>query len=1236
MIFLLKGCVFITLSLLSSVASDSSLSLWGQAASFDSRCNHWKLKRQVGVPPLQEFTICFYLNLEVQGVVPWTVFMYRHPEVQYTELGFGGRDGLLLVWLFGKEWSTRPIVLDSSRWYMICLTWTHTTQKPNLYIDGIPEDIREARSVNVSSPPSTTSCKLAPNGTLTLGAKHQLLDGNIQIDPVSGMLGKLSLFRLWKRERSKQEVTSLECTEGDLVMWWTGNWDVGACPSNWDPRLRCEWSLYEVKLIFAIIPSKEETTDLSSATELLKQWLGDILPAGVYVHGETVSEVMRRAGAAGSLVQPVQLWWTPGLKRFDCLIYLIAKPDWDVADMQKRLQELLQRPYNPPDGRQQLLPDESSIRTTAVESFPAATSTSVGVTEASPVTSTSNILTSVPTAVTTGVTASTTFITNAANMSDVYFQVQMNVSMTGECDTEQTLFSWVNSSLPNDTMLLLSLQLIHPRQRNHPDLLPDLRTLHAVMHSEVSRVSCLFQVLVTTATDIRETEQQIKELLLEPFNNGSISIATDDIHIRRMFLVTCSPESMNTRKGLFNWPLTAAGKHAILPCPKDPHCYATRHCKLSITTYWVKPDLDQCPILVETIPDLDHIQVTPENAHEVVEMMESLLRNQSTLSYNDLLTVLNKLKDVVNISVVTTTLAQALIDIISDILESDSDLLPFTNMILNITEAIGGKMVGTDSFSNLTAPSIAISVVDIHPGQFSSLTFGVSSDRAGTKPKIFINQEPFNGTVAFISLPSGLQHNFPQNSSTPTPPRIMFQFFGIPLLFRGSEEGRVLNTFVVAASVTNATTHIQNLKEDVKITLYHLTPNTLQNSVECVYWNYNKNNGQGGWDDYGCRKHNSTSDYTTCLCNHLTHFGVLLDVSRTPVDWDNEQILTIITYLGCGVSSLFLGITILTYTAFEKLRRDYPSQILINLSLALLGLNLLFLLNSWLSSWGLHGLCVAAASLLHYFQLASFTWMGLEAIHMYFALVKVFNVYVPSYILKFCVLGWGVPLLICGLVFLINHNAYGRNFYFDQQSDLQLLDNSDTFCFIHNNVMFYVSVVAYAVLVFLFNIAIFVVVLIQIRHMKVNSPAGSRQGLIHNLKGVASLTLLLGLTWSVGFFTWGPARIFMLYLFSGLNSLQGFFIFIFHCLMKESVRKQWRINLCCGRFRLDEYSEWSNSASVGGLAKPRSNPPRASLPSVQSSSTDTTSTSSDSTQKDVAYKRPILGEKSQTWQNLLK
>lgn len=34
--------------------------------------------------------------------------------------------------------------------------------------------------------------------------------------------------------------------------------------------------------------------------------------------------------------------------------------------------------------------------------------------------------------------------------------------------------------------------------------------------------------------------------------------------------------------------------------------------------------------------------------------------------------------------------------------------------------------------------------------------------------------------------------------------------------------------------------------------------------------------GNGGWDGRGCRKYNTTPDYTTCLCDHLTHFGVLL------------------------------------------------------------------------------------------------------------------------------------------------------------------------------------------------------------------------------------------------------------------------------------------------------------------------------------------------------------------------
>uniref|UniRef100_A0A671RJS5 Adhesion G-protein coupled receptor G2-like n=1 Tax=Sinocyclocheilus anshuiensis TaxID=1608454 RepID=A0A671RJS5_9TELE len=401
------------------------------------------------------------------------------------------------------------------------------------------------------------------------------------------------------------------------------------------------------------------------------------------------------------------------------------------------------------------------------------------------------------------------------------------------------------------------------------------------------------------------------------------------------------------------------------------------------------------------------------------------------------------------------------------------------------------------------------------------------------------------------------------------------------------------NTYVVSASVTNATGRIENLKEYIK-----------DQDVQCVYWDFNKNDGYGGWNPKGCWTYNSSSDYTTCLCDHMTHFGVLLDVSRTPIDEKNEQILTLITYMGCGVSSCFLGITVLTYTLLEKLRRDYPSKILLNLSLALLGLNLVFLLNSWISSFGIYGLCIAVAVTLHYFLLTSFTWMGLGAVNMYFALVKVFNVYVPSYILKFCLLGWGIPLIILNYFIFFS-------------------------CWVQNDVVFYVSVVSYIAFILLCNGSIFLVVLIQIRNMQVNQPAGTQNGILKDLRAVASLTFLLGLTWSVAFLAWGPVKVFLLYLFSILNSLQGFFIFVFHCLMKENVRKQWRIHLCCGAFKLQEYSEWSQTATVVPKHKP--NPPNtfpfmASVRSIKSNSTQSSTVSLESSQHQMTITRPDLGK----------
>ena len=110
----------------------------------------------------------------------------------------------------------------------------------------------------------------------------------------------------------------------------------------------------------------------------------------------------------------------------------------------------------------------------------------------------------------------------------------------------------------------------------------------------------------------------------------------------------------------------------------------------------------------------------------------------------------------------------------------------------------------------------------------------------------------------------------------------------------------------------------------------------------------------------------------------------------------------------------------------RKLRKDTPSKILIQLCLALLLLNLVFLVDAWLSLYpSVPGLCISTAWFLHYFLLASFTWMGLEAVHMYLALVKVFNTYVSHYMLKFSLVGWGVPMVVVVIVIAVDSENYG-------------------------------------------------------------------------------------------------------------------------------------------------------------------------------------------------------------------
>ena len=63
------------------------------------------------------------------------------------------------------------------------------------------------------------------------------------------------------------------------------------------------------------------------------------------------------------------------------------------------------------------------------------------------------------------------------------------------------------------------------------------------------------------------------------------------------------------------------------------------------------------------------------------------------------------------------------------------------------------------------------------------------------------------------------------------------------------------------------------------------------------------------------------------------------------------------------------------------------------------------------------------------------------------------------------------------------------------------------------------------------------------------------------VKGLFGLLFLLGITWSVGIFSVIQPSPTFTYLFTILNSLQGFFIFVFNCVINKKIRNEGKVKI---------------------------------------------------------------------------
>ncbi|NWR04554.1 AGRG3 protein, partial [Paradoxornis webbianus] len=351
-----------------------------------------------------------------------------------------------------------------------------------------------------------------------------------------------------------------------------------------------------------------------------------------------------------------------------------------------------------------------------------------------------------------------------------------------------------------------------------------------------------------------------------------------------------------------------------------------------------------------------------------------------------------------------------------------------------------------------------------------------------------------------------------------------------------NQTAQVLDNTVVGVTVGESS--ISGLKDPVQLTFTH---RELPQSVtpQCAFWDPSKGQA-GGWRSTGCVTQPGDKG-TVCSCDHLTFFTLLLNQA---LDGSTAKPLMAVATVGCGVAMAF-SIFTMAFCIFMRCRFRFEETVRINLGLhmnlvgSLLLLNLAFLLNSGLSGRTHPSTCKVLGGLTHYCLLCCFTWTALEGCQLYLLFVKVLGIYIPHYLGKLCLVGWGFPVLVVGVAGGIG--SYGE--YSIQTTDHQVIAR---LCWITSKhlLVHYITNCGYFGLIFLFNMAIFGVVTHKSCSLQ---GTGAVQGYRKPWKVAlvaAGLFCLLGATWALEFIAYGISSTPVIYLFTILNSLQGIFIFI--------------------------------------------------------------------------------------------
>ncbi|XP_071959504.1 uncharacterized protein [Antedon mediterranea] len=554
----------------------------------------------------------------------------------------------------------------------------------------------------------------------------------------------------------------------------------------------------------------------------------------------------------------------------------------------------------------------------------------------------------------------------------------------------------------------------------------------------------------------------------------------------------------------------------------------------------------------ELLERLNTITVTEENAEEVITAVNNITTTESdTITPDGLEATAEIIESVTSVNSTSAEVTSTLVGTVASLFEVDDDVLLESQMqtqapsriVESLEQQLAVVDLKNDKYEFVTS-SVAVQAQSVKTNELDYTGIGIASYQSadtsaivnvtGFSKKVELN----NAASVSIYIPPTITKMFAASNGT-SDFRVVTVIYNDSSLFPTNQSNNATRTNGQIISLSIPGVKLNNLSDPIVTTFIPAEISKKNNETACVFWDFELDDGNGGWSSAGCYLANGSldgSDRQICHCDHLTNFAILMNFYPGQEDTPFPRY---ITNIGLGVSIVCLLATLVSFTINRKLRKSKPKQILCHLCVSLLCLYLIFLVG--IDRKDKKGSCTAIAGLIHYFLLTSMFWMSVQAINLYYLIVQVYNTHVSRFFLKACLFAWGLPAVIVAITVGIDVDNYANKDY----------------CFLVVTRMYY-SVALPIAIVLLFNMIVFIMVLRSISKLgKITAQAHEHNKSRHLLQNAACISVIMGLTWVIGFFAIGSAANEIQILFCILNSFQGFAIFVLYCLRSKDVRIFW-------------------------------------------------------------------------------